>query len=245
MKRTLLCIAILFLGFNKAFPGVYQNLLEANKLYENGRFNQAITIYEDILNKGYPNPALYYNLANAYFRTKQIGKAVLFYERAFRLSPRDEDIRFNLKYVRAFVKEEQSEKGFLFQLLVKVYHFLTLNELTLLTCFLYFSLSIVLTIRLFQKKTLVGGLSIFLAATLLLSGFWLSLKIYQEQIKDEAIILQESTAFSGPGEDYLANFSVPEGKKVIILQKREGWFEIGLLKEGLKGWIKKDMIEKI
>ena len=44
---------------------------------------------------------LYYNLGNAYYRTENITRAVLNYERALLLSPGDADIRFNLQLARS------------------------------------------------------------------------------------------------------------------------------------------------
>jgi tetratricopeptide (TPR) repeat protein len=65
-----------------------------------GEYQQAITDYEALLKQG-GSAELYYNLGNAYYRTENITKAVLNYERALLLSPGDRDIRFNLQIARS------------------------------------------------------------------------------------------------------------------------------------------------
>ena len=78
----------------------YENKFnEGNSLYEKGNYKGAENIYEDIIKSGVINPYLYYNAANAAFKAGSTGKAMLYYERALRMSPRDEDIKQNLKYI--------------------------------------------------------------------------------------------------------------------------------------------------
>jgi hypothetical protein len=72
----------------------------ANDAYQNGQYEQAVKLYEQILTGGYRSKAVFYNLANAYYRLNQNGRAVLNYERALRFAPRDTDIRHNLTLTR-------------------------------------------------------------------------------------------------------------------------------------------------
>ena len=53
--------------------------------------------YEQVSKNGYESPALYYNLGNCYFKLHNLPAAILSYERARRLAPRDEDIAYNLR----------------------------------------------------------------------------------------------------------------------------------------------------
>jgi len=74
---------------------------EANRLYESSRFDAAIAGYRALLERHPDDPALNFNLGNAYFRLGtpgSLGQSIVFYERAFALSPRDGDIRHNLDF---------------------------------------------------------------------------------------------------------------------------------------------------
>ena len=50
---------------------------------------------------------------------------------------------------------------------------------------------------------------------------------------------------NGPGEDYSIAFTIPEGEEVIVIQEKNLWYEVGVKDQGIKGWIKKEEIEKI
>lgn len=77
----------------------------ANTAYINGNFHSAAEVYEEILSRGVSSVKLYYNLANAYFKEDRIGKAILYYKRALRLAPGNDDIRHNLSVAEARTKD--------------------------------------------------------------------------------------------------------------------------------------------
>jgi tetratricopeptide (TPR) repeat protein len=73
---------------------------QANQAYTEGKYPQAIAAYEQILKQhGYAVSVLF-NLGNAYARNQQIGDAILAYERALLLDPRNQEIQTNLREVR-------------------------------------------------------------------------------------------------------------------------------------------------
>ena len=62
-----------------------------------GLYEQAILKYEKIIEDGgIKNAGLYYNLANAYLLSDNLGRAILNYRRAEKLDPGDPDIQKNL-----------------------------------------------------------------------------------------------------------------------------------------------------
>jgi hypothetical protein len=70
---------------------------QANQLYRDAQYEKAAPLYEQVLKNGYESPALYYNLGNCYFKLHNLPAAILSYERAKRLAPRDDDISYNLR----------------------------------------------------------------------------------------------------------------------------------------------------
>ena len=77
----------------------------ANTAYINGDYRGAAEIYGEILDRGLGSVKLYYNLANACFKEGQTGRAILFYRRALRLAPGNDDIRYNLSVAEARTKD--------------------------------------------------------------------------------------------------------------------------------------------
>ncbi len=49
----------------------------------------------------------------------------------------------------------------------------------------------------------------------------------------------------GPGQNFGVAFTVPEGRRVRVLGTSGAWIEVGVLKEGARGWIETDAIERL
>lgn len=95
---SLIMLLAMMLGFTLEAGAITKQ--NADTEYQKGNYQQAIRDYEEIL-KTRASAAIYYNLGNAYFRTDNITKAVLNYERAHLYAPGDEDINFNLQFARS------------------------------------------------------------------------------------------------------------------------------------------------
>ena len=108
MRSIIICLfSIICIGTLKAEDGKL-NLLwdKANTAYINAKYNDAITLYDSILNEGYSSHELYYNLGNSYFKRGEIGDAILYYSKAEVLVPTDDDTRHNLAVVSNYVKDK-------------------------------------------------------------------------------------------------------------------------------------------
>ncbi|MCX8495350.1 MAG: tetratricopeptide repeat protein [Akkermansiaceae bacterium] len=73
---------------------------EANQRFQAGDFAGAASAYEQILTVEGPRASVCYNLGNSYFRLGKFGPAILAYERARILTPRDPDLMTNLARAR-------------------------------------------------------------------------------------------------------------------------------------------------
>ena len=73
----------------------------ADSAYVKGDYKAAIEAYETILTNEGEAADVYYNLGNAYYKSENIAKAILNYERALLLNPSDEDVAFNLELARS------------------------------------------------------------------------------------------------------------------------------------------------
>src|ERR1051326_208675 len=89
----------LFLG-TTAFAQPDADFAKANEEFAQGHFKEAITGYEALISAGQWNPNLFYDLGNAYFRTKDFGRAILNYERALALDRHHPEARANLQIAR-------------------------------------------------------------------------------------------------------------------------------------------------
>ena len=216
----------------------------ANQLYAKGNFKEAALQYRKIIESDFANEAVYYNLANAYFKENQIGSAILFYEKAKKLAPGDREISENLEFARTRIvdKVDSPQEGFLWRQLTRLASWLPLNIETGLAVLLFVGANAFFTLFLkarsesIRRIALVGSVS--LLAFFLLVGSSNVFRIYQSATDLEAVILTEKAdVLSGPGPDNPTLFSIHEGLKVRVQSQLNDWSQISL-ENGWTGWIK-------
>ena len=70
---------------------------EANEAYKAGSYEKSVALYESLIEEGVETGKLHFNLGNAYFKTNELGRAILHYHKARRFLPGDEDLEANLR----------------------------------------------------------------------------------------------------------------------------------------------------
>ena len=223
----------------------------ANDSYAAGEYDVALADYEAILNQGKYSAVLYYNLANTYFKLDQLGKAILYYNRALRLSPTDEDIRHNLEYAEQMTKDSIEEiPEFVLTTWMKAVRGVcsatawTIISLVMLVLALSMALVYLLAHRLSLRKT---GFYVMAVAGLLFIVTTLFALSEREQVVDsrEAIVMNSAVSIkSSPDRAAVELFVLHEGTKVYIGSEMAGWAEVRIA-DGRKGWIETNRIEKI
>src|SRR6266404_4597509 len=73
---------------------------KANQEYAQGNFKEAIASYEALVQADQWNANLFYDLGNAYFRTRDFGRAILNYERVLALDQHHPEATANLQIAR-------------------------------------------------------------------------------------------------------------------------------------------------
>lgn len=223
----------------------------ADSAYARQQYQQAIKDYEELLHDGV-SAELYYKLGNAYYRTDNITRAVLNYERALLLSPGDGDIRFNLQMARSKTIDKITPESEMF--FVTWYHALV-NIMSVdgwaRTALVSFALAIVLALaylfsaRIWVRKVgFFGGLA-FIAVFILANLF--AYQQRQELVnRTGAIIISSAVPVkSTPSKSGTDLFILHEGTKVEITDgTMRGWKEIRVA-DGKEGWIETSKIEII
>lgn len=243
-------LPLLILLFSQSFASQAEHLFnKGNKFYENKEFDSSVIYYEKSIDQGVKNSALYYNLANAYYRTNQSGKAILNYERAHKLNPLDADIEANLKYAQMNITDRipEPEKTILTTFLNYLHNLISLKHQLIIIVSLLFIISICFSISLYIK----GNKRLWLIYTAVLSTMLLStivvsagIKIFTLENKEFAIVLEERVDAVNAPNGSKTLFSVHEGTKFQIIKKEKNWFYVSLA-NGVSGWVKSDILEKI
>ena len=223
----------------------------ADTEYQKGNYQQAIRDYEELLKNG-ASAEIYYNLGNAYYRTDNITKAVLNYERARLLSPGDEDINFNLQFARSKTIDKitpVSEMFFVtwYKALVNftsVDNWAKTGIISIIMALLLVLLYLFGPHILMRKIGFFGGIGFFLV--FLLSNLF---AYQQKQALDNrkgAIIISPSVNIKKtPAKTSTDQFVLHEGTRVDIIDKgMTDWRGIRV-GDGREGWIETKHLEEI
>ena len=223
----------------------------ANEYYRKEQYEQAAQKYLKIIQHGYQDPPLLYNLGNAYFKMGELGRAILFYKKAQQLLPRDNDIKKNLAYAESLTidKIEAQKPGFIVTLWEKITSFLTINELTILITGIYFLLILASFVAIAIKRDpfrkIIIQMIILFSTLFILTGGILLHRMYQMKIAQYGVVISKTVEVkSGPEQNLATLFSLHEGTTFLIQQKRGDWLQI-ILKTGWSGWIPTGDIQKI
>lgn len=223
----------------------------ANGYYQNEQWNEAIETYEQILNQGYEGAALYYNLGNSYFKSGNLGRAILNYERALKLEPGDDDVEFNLRLANARTVDRIREvpKLFLLEWWDLIVASLTPGNWALLVILFYLLLLVSIGLYLLtgnlnlQKLSIYSGIVSF--AALIILVIILISAVNNKTSYDHGILLTGiATAKVSPDEQSSDAFIIHEGLKFEIQDQVSNWSKIKLA-DGKIGWLPQDTFEKI
>ena len=222
-----------------------------NQFYHDGQYQQALDAYQQIVDQDFESAALYYNMGNCYYKLSHIGEAILFFERAKRLAPNDEDIRANLSMANLLVVDriEEAPRFWLVTLAESIVFFLSKSTLLAFLLGTYLLASIFFIVFIVARKSLFRSISLRIATvSLILStvflGIWLS-RLHMEKTHVDAVLLaSETDAMSGPSANSEVLFTLHEGTKVRLDQHANGWVEI-ILPDRKVGWVKEDVVERI
>jgi tetratricopeptide (TPR) repeat protein len=220
---------------------------EGNTFYKNGQYDSAIERYASILGSGLESAAIYYNIGNCCFKKGEWGRAVLYYERAMRLCPRDPEIKFNRRLALSKTSREELKTSgpALHRASRYIFSRVTVDEATVALMVLYLiGLFLVAWVLARPDRSLGARLGIGFAVLIFLFG---NLFLY-DKIKSlgrDGIILAKTVAAKfEPSEDATTYFDLVEGASVTTLGSKDDWVKIQR-DDGKAGWIPRDAQETI
>jgi len=254
-----------------AATGLAEVFARGNALYEQGDYEGAIEQYTSLVGKGVADADLFYNLANSCYKINDLGRAVLYYERARRLAPRDGDVRENLVLVRAQLRDKQfvRDENRLLAAAAWLHNHLNAREMTLAASFCYLVLCLLGIVFVLRESPRISAayrwfsyvslgrlagfsktqdlLAAMTIAALLFGSTGVSAykKTVGERQKRQAVVLSDEVAvLSGPTDDATLQFKIHQGTLVRLRDHRGSWMRI-VLPGGLSGWVSAASVERI
>lgn len=225
---------------------------DADKLYEQEKYEEAAAAYEKILAEQGTAAELYYNLAGCYYKLDDIPQAILNYERALRLDPSDEDTRANLALARAKTSDKVTPPSEMFFVTwwKDLCNSLSINTWTTLAvaAFILMLLGILAYMFLSNitlRKVGIYGAFVLLAAVIVANLCAFSQYAMVRSHTDGIITAASVSVKSSPSDSSTDLFIIHAGSKVQILDATmQDWREVKL-EEGKQGWIPADTFEVI
>lgn len=247
MKKTLLLL-ISILSFYQSFS--IDSLFNlANKEYNLENYDNAINLYNKVLDNNYESPSVYFNLGNCYFRNKNYVLAKINFEKAYKLNPSDENIKHNIEITNNFFVDNFNGKEFNTNIIDKIIMLvrpglwgkiaLVMIIISLIVIILFYF------IRNIELKKYALGLGVIL--------FLISILLYIPNNLQKNYLLKNNfsitsknnvIAYSSPSRNSTILFNLHEGCKLKIVQEGESFYFIKT-PNNLEGWIKKTDLIKI
>lgn len=193
-----------------------------------GNYSEAIKYFKMVEDYGDTYPALYYNIANAYFESGRIPYAILYYKKALKLDPSFSDAKTNLSIAQSLIKskiapyEMSPFDKFITSVDIRIIFYAAL--LFIVAGNLIFTL-----LKIFgalNRRYLLTRFSIFL----MVIGLILSLLCYKSVSLNrefrEAVVLENCEVFEKPDPKTKSKSSLPEGSVVYLSDISAGWAKI-------------------
>lgn len=247
MTLLILCLSLLsnVLSANAATKQ------EADEAYAKGNYQFTITTYEQIV-KTSPSAENFYNLGNAYFRSENITKALIAYNKAALIAPADKDIRHNLQTARnrTIDKMQPQQNTFIvavWQTFVDTFNTNTWAYISLLSLIVVVLLTLT---YIFAEPVILRQLGFFGSITLFIVFVLSNICAYSQYSRltanDGAIIVTDVCLVKKtPEKKAVDETTIHEGTHLRIIDESiKGWYEV-VLDDGTEGWIEESNVERI
>ncbi|MEI6864618.1 hypothetical protein [Flavicella sp.] len=242
--KTIKLIVVFFFTYSSMFAQSNSDIfVQANELYRNEKYVEAIGLYEKIESSGQVSSELYYNLGNSYYKINKVAPSIYNLEKSLMINPQNLDAANNLVFANRMTIDtiEELPKTFFQELEQSIISKFSFNQwayfavgfsilMSLFFLFFYFSY-IPIRKRFYFVVSVLSGL--FLVITLVFS--FKQYDIHTSTI--EAIVFDEKVSVkNAPLESGQEVFEIHEGLKVWVLDEVDIWKKIKL-SDGKIGWM--------
>lgn len=224
---------------------------EANEFYKKENYSQAIIEYKELLKQN-PSAELNYNLGNAYYRINDFPHSVLYYSRALKFAPDNEDIIFNLELASSKTIDKivpQNDVIFL-RLYRSLLNLFNTDEWAYISLFTITLALFSILIYFFSPNLPLRKLGLFFSIPMFLlfifsCGFAFNQKKTFEDNRGAVIMSHSVEVKETPSYDGKNSFILHEGTCVNIIDEGvKGWVSIHI-SDGRSGWVSEKALERI
>jgi len=248
-SMVLICAVLSVVYAKVIYAQTDQSLfIQANTYYADEKYDKALEVYKKLKNENQIESAdLCFNIGNCYFKLNQLGKAILYYERARMVRPRNRMVNHNLLFARRLVQVTIEDKRPWH--IQKLDHWLGYisNEETILLLLFFAGLMFVFVIcaLIFPHVTLLKRLRLYVGIFLIITAVLMSVNNFIFTNKNKAVVIDDDVkALYGPIRTEKIAFRLVQGHVVRLVEKRGDWYKIELTNAS-SGWVQSSHVEAI
>jgi len=218
-----------------------------NAAYERGRYEEAAEAYRTVLDYGFRDARVEYNLGNAAFKLGRLGESVLHYERALRLDPTDEDALGNLAFARTRCADrvEMPETAAPLRIVRSIQNRVGPDRQAVTLLAVVWLLAALLAWcggRPGGWNATAGWLlSALLFLGVIVTASWYATSVRLERTRLAVVLQGAVDVLAGPDQNNASIFTVHEGLTLEVVSERQEWFQVSL-PNGLNGWVPRDAL---
>lgn len=248
VASSLLVIAVLVAGVASVKATVAEDFAKANQYYSAKAYDSALAVYQSVERTGVESAELNFNLGNCYFKSGDIGRAVVYYLRAKRLSPADDDIEANLAFARGFtrIQMEGVQLNPVYSLIEGALDPMGLDTLGWISslCFILFIALLILRFG-FGWTGIGRGVILSALVVLAVSSFATTFKYRHDYLVQRAVVINEDCpVLSEPTPQAQTELHGAPGLVVEIIGSSGSYYNV-LFENKRRGWIAKDRLELV
>jgi tetratricopeptide (TPR) repeat protein len=246
MTAARMLAVFLYLAFGIASAALAQpdvDFTKANQEYAQGNFKEAITGYEALVHSGQWNANLFYDLGNAYFRTRDFGRAILNYERALALDQRHPEATANLQIAR----DESRALELQPTRLERYLQFASINQYTIAAAVAFWLGVFGIVALIFARRRSAAVMALSVLCLLVCTACVWAIHALDNGSEGRGLAIvtandvQARLATADTANSVLA---LPPGSEIKILSTRGDWM-YATLPNDLRGWIQTKNAEQV
>ena len=249
MKRITLLIIIAialmprFVAAQESYDAWFE---QANAAYNEGNYQSALDLYNNIVEAEQESVPLYFNLGNTYYKMGTYPMAIYYYEKALKLDPSNADVKTNLEIANLAIadKIESIPQSFIVKGWNNVKNMFSSDAWATVSIISFAILLVALFLFLRARRMGLRKAGFFvgiLALLVFVFSFIFSMEKRNEAMeKNHAIIMTPAvTVKSSPNDGSVDLFVLHEGTEVTLLDEADGWNKVRIA-NGSEGWLPSD-----
>lgn len=228
-----------FQGFSEDSSG--RAFREANMLLANGRVKEALEVFGRLQSRGFQSASLYNNMAIAFKKNGETGKAVLYIEKALLLSPFDKDLRNNRKLLVSTLKSSHTRNSAGWVSLVIAFS----KVLQLVSVVLFFISSVLFLLKVFYPRQVYQTIYRIVLSLFIVFASVFAFALIHNTFNRQAIVVSKAgEGKTGPALNAQSVFLLQEGERIRIVREFEGWYKVENA-ERRSAWVLAKYIEPV